>query len=381
LEEPYINDKNTETRWASFENIRGEKGRGGMQNAGAKGSAFRHIEAGASVTLMETESSGVVDRIWLSLQDRSPENLRSLRIDMYWDDAEKPAVSAPLGDFFGANLGLPVRFESCLLSNPEGRSFNSFFKMPFFRGAKIVLTNESEKRSERFFYYVYYSLKPLDPEKALYFHTHWRRENPTTIGRDYTILPKLEGEGKFIGLSAGVRVNKGYEDSWFGEGEMKFYLDGDTAWPTLCGTGTEDYLGTAWGQGEFYNSTSGSLISNMEKGLFSFYCFHVKDSVYFHKDIRVTLQVMGGAEKYKLLKLIDKGLPVKIVSRDGKDFSQLYEKEFSLERDSEEGWYNYYREDDFSSAAYFYYNSPVNGLPPLPPLKARTADLENIGLC
>jgi hypothetical protein len=375
--ELFLKEKDRSVRWASFENPLGEKGRAGRENNGAKGRPFGSVEAGASVVLMRAEGSGIVERIWMTIDERDPEMLRSLRLDMFWDSSEKPAVSVPLGDFFGANMGLPVSFESLFFSNPEGRSFNSFIKMPFAKGAKIVLTNESSRRVTRLFDYICYALCPL-PEPALYFHAWWNRENPNKLEHDYTILSKLEGEGKFIGVNMGVRANAGYEDSWFGEGEVKIYLDGDENHPTLCGTGTEDYIGTAWGQGKFINSTQGCLISDTRRGLFSFYRFHVSDPIYFYSGIKVQIQAMGGAEKYKLLKIIDKGLPVKIVSSDSGELKHLYGKDFVLDRSSSADWCNYYREDDFSSTAYFYYDKPSHELPPLPSLSARIANLTNI---
>jgi hypothetical protein len=366
------------TRWASFENPLGEKGRGGMENRGAKGRPFGALPAGSSVVLMRAEGSGVVERIWLTLENRTPETLRSLRLDMYWDGAGKAAVSAPLGDFFGANMGLPVAFENALFSNPEGRSFNSFVKMPFLRGARIVLTNESAVDITHLYYCVHYSLCPL-PEPLLYFHAWWNRENPNKLGRDYNILGKLKGEGKFIGVNLGVRTNPGYGDSWFGEGEVKIYLDGDEIYPTLCGTGTEDYIGTAWGQGTFANLAQGCLVSDSPRGLYSFYRLHHRDPVCFHSDIKVRIQAMGGAEKHKLMKIVEAGLPVQIVSVDGGVLEHLHERPFTLDRASPEGGYNYYREDDYSSTAYFYYHKPSSDLPPLPPLDQRVADLGGQG--
>jgi hypothetical protein len=362
------------TRWASFENPLGEKGRGGTENRGAKGRAFGAVDPNSSLVLMRAEGSGAVERIWITLEDRDSETLRSLRLDMYWDGSDKPAVSAPLGDFFGANMGLPVSFENVFFSNPEGRSFNSFITMPFLRSAKIVLTNESSRKIKRLFYYVHYTLFPL-PDSVLYFHAWWNRENPNKLGQDYTILPHLEGEGKFIGVNMGVRTNPGYEDSWFGEGEVKIYLDGDTAYPTLCGTGTEDYIGTAWGQGAFINRDQGCLISDPRNGLYSFYRFHHSDPVCFYSDIKAQIQVMGGAEKYKMMRIIDKGVPAEIVSCDGEKMEHLYGKGFTLDRESPEGWYNYFREDDFSSTAYFYYHKPASDLPPLPSPAARISNL------
>src|SRR5215207_8973973 len=133
-----------ETRWASGENPKGEKGRAAQASGGRKGSPTVAVKAGESFTLAEAAgASGTVRRIWMTFWDRSPRMLRSLRVDMYWDGAGRPAVSAPLGDFFGVGLGRMVPFQSALFSNPEGRSFNCVIPMPFRTGMKIVLTNES----------------------------------------------------------------------------------------------------------------------------------------------------------------------------------------------------------------------------------------------
>jgi hypothetical protein len=323
---------------------------------------------------MLAEGPGVVERIWLTLENRSPEMLRSLRLDMYWDGSGKAAVSAPLGDFFGANMGVALAFENALFSNPEGRSFNSFVKMPFLRNARIVLTNESSVDITHLYYCVHYSLCPL-PESVLYFHTWWNRENPNRLGQDYTILDKLRGEGKFIGVNMGVRTNPGYGDSWFGEGEVKICLDGDEIYPTLCGTGTEDYIGTAWGQGTFSNQTQGCLLADSQRGLYSFYRLHHRDPVCFNSDIKVRIQAMGGADKQKLMRIIDAGLPVQIVSLDNGTLEHLYERPFTLDQAAPEGGYNYFREDDYSSTAYFYYHKPSSELPPLPPRESRIPHL------
>jgi hypothetical protein len=365
MQELYLKKPGAQTRWANFENPLGEKGGGGKTNLGAKGRACQPVEPGQTWTLMETTGSGTVDQIWLTVPDRSALLLRSLRIDMYWDGAEKPAVSCPVGDFFGATLGRPVAFESAFLVNPDGRSFNSFFKMPFLKGAKITCTNESDTRISHFFYNVLYTLRPMPENDILYFHAFFNRENRTKLGIDYTILPKIQGEGQILGVNFGVQTDPVYGVTWMGEGEVKVYLDGDDEYPTLCGTGVEDYTNNAWGFGKPAN-LGGCLIEDRGAGIYSFYRFHLHDWILFHKEARMTIQCLGGAEKYELLRAIDKGAPVKII-RDG--------KEFVLDRNSKEGGYNFYREDDYSSTVYLYLDKPVSDLPPLMPLEQRTADL------
>ncbi|MCL2461300.1 MAG: DUF2961 domain-containing protein [Defluviitaleaceae bacterium] len=366
-------ERNSLTRSVTPENPGGLKGRAGMENGGAKGRAFGTVEAGETCALFDITGSGVINRFWMTVSDRSPSMLRSLKIEMFWDDSEKPAVSAPLGDFFCAGLGKTAPFESFLFSNPEGRSFNCFAQMPFLSAARITLTNESEKRINTY-YDIAYTLKELDKDNTLYFHCFWNRENKTRLAGDYCVLGRVAGAGRFLGASFGVAADKIYGNSWFGEGEAKFYIDGDGEFPTLCGTGTEDFIGSAWGQGRFSNMTQGSPIADGESGEFSFYRFHLHDPIFFHRDIRVTIQNMGGAMRDDLLAIMGRGAACKIVSRDaGGSFVKLYQTDFTLTADSPDGWYNFYREDDYSSAAYFYLDRPFSELPALPGAAERVA--------
>jgi len=212
-----------ETRWASFENPAGEKGKGGLTNGGRKGRAMMPIKAGEQVTLAEvTGSSGTIRRIWATTSDRSPAVLRGLKIEMFWDGAAKPAVSAPFGDFFGLGLGQMVAFQSALFASPEGKSFNCYIPMPFRTGMKIVVTNESGKDLALFFYDVDYTLGDKHDASVLYFHAHYRSENPTRLQQDFEILPRVVGKGRYVGATLCVQANtKLYRDRWWGEGEVK----------------------------------------------------------------------------------------------------------------------------------------------------------------
>ncbi len=369
---------NTQSRWASFENPLGEKGKGGMSNKGAKGAAFEPVKAGESKTLMQAEGPGTLRRMWFTLREnQNPIALRSYVLRMYWDGAARPAVEVPFGDFFGALHGRPVPFECELFANPEGRSFNCYVPMPFRNGAKVTFTNESAKDLDQLFYDIDYTLGEAQPENALYFHAAWRRERWTELGRDFEILPKISGKGRFLGAHIGVL---GHPDNrgWFGEGEVKMYLDGDTEFPTICGTGTEDYIGTAYGQGEFHGRYQGSLIVNNEKRVYAFYRHHVPDPIYFQQDIRVALQQMGGSGKKEVQKLLDKGVPVKPVTVHTNDGTmiRLLEKEAPADLAAlPEGWTNMYRRDDVSAVALFYLDKPENGLPPIAPADKRTEGL------
>ncbi|GET21856.1 glycoside hydrolase family 172 protein [Prolixibacter denitrificans] len=365
----YSFPEQTQSRWISFENPQGEKGKGGMENFGAKGHPQDSIGAGATQVLMDIKGSGVINRMWVTINDRSPEMLRSLRIDMYWDGESKPAVSAPFGDFFGIGLGRMTAFENALFADPEGRSFVSYIRMPFKTGAKITLTNESDQPVSALFYDIDYLLTPWKKDN-LYFHCYWNRDTATTPGVDYTILPDVSGKGRFLGTNIGVNANPAYGDSWWGEGEVKMYLDGDTKYPTLAGTGTEDYIGTAWGQGQFITRYSGCSLADRKNKQWAFYRYHIPDPIYFGSDCRVTIQQIGGAPKAQVIEMQEKGaklIPVTI--HDGRTLHPIYKKDtvVNLATIPYNGWTNFYRSDDVSSTAYFYLDQPTNDLPALKP--------------
>lgn len=352
--------KDMRTRWASFENPRGEKGAGGMTNRGAKGHAFDRMAPGQTYELMNVQESGVVRRIWITVSDRSEQMLRGLRLRAYWDGSEQPAIDCPLADFFTFSLAQMSAFESELFTSPEGRSLNCFVPMPFARSARITLTNETALKLNHLFYDVDYTLEPVNPQETLYFHATFGRQKGGTIGKDLEILPRVQGTGRFLGMSVGVLTDPAYAGSWWGEGEVKVYLDGDGPHPTLVGTGGEDYIGTAWGQGVFAHRTQGCHESNVESGRFSFYRLHTVDPIVFHEDISVTLQAIGGAPGDKLLE-IQRNAPLQVISCDGEGaFQRLYEQDgFVLsESNREDAWYNFYREDDYAFVAYYYLDRP-----------------------
>ncbi len=362
--------KGVETRWASPENWDGKRGAGGKENAGRKGSPCFFLPEGEEKVLAEvTGTSGTLRRIWITISDRTPKMLRGLRLDIYWDGAESPAVSAPIGDFFGHGLGRMRPFESFLFSSPEGRSFNSFVPMPFKKGMKVVVTNESNTNLTLFYYDVDYTIGDEHKDDVPYFHAHFRRENPTTLKKDFEILPEVIGRGRYLGAHIGVIVNKkAYATTWWGEGEVKIYLDGDREYPTLCGTGTEDYIGTAFGQGRFSHIYQGCPLADDKNMQFSFYRLHIPDPVYFKKDIRVTLQQMGIWE-VETKKLLIKSSPK--VFRAGPGMEEVDLRE--LGDDWPIGYYE--REDDVSSCVYFYLDRPTNDLDPIDSAQKRMEGL------
>lgn len=363
-----------ESRWSSFENPDGARGAGGKANDGAKGAAFQPIAPGETVTLLHADGPGTVRRMWFTMNRRDPEMLRALRLRCYWDGARTPAVDVPFGDFFGAILGRATIFESALFANPEGRSFVGHVPMPFRDGARITITNESDRRLEQLYYDIAYTLGDAHGEDALYFHAAWRRENLTQLGTDFEVLPRIAGRGRFLGAHIGIIAGP-VRTGWWGEGEVKIYLDGDAEWPTIVGTGTEDYIGTAYGQGLFANRYAGSLVLDADSSFFAFYRHHVPDPIYFHEDIRVTLQQMGGAEKAIVQALVAEGaeiIPVSVHNDDG--FFPLIDPPRDLDDpDLPGGWTNMYRRDDVSAVALFYLDVPVNRLPLLAPVAERVA--------
>ena len=379
LNAPLFQYQDMEPRWNSFENPTSAKGAGGQENKGAKGHPYDFLKAGESKVLLDFKGTGIITRMWFTIQDRSPQMLRSLRIEMFWDGNKEPAVSAPIGDFFGNGLGKLVPMQNELFANPEGRSFNCFIPMPFKTRAKVVITNEGTVDLNMLFYDINFVEIDEWSKENLYFHCFWNRDTATTPGVDYTILPKIEGGGRFLGVNFGVIANPAYRKSWWGEGEVKMYLDGDSGLPTLIGTGTEDYIGTAWGQGKFINRYTGCPVADNLNDRWTFYRYHVPDPVFFKTDIRVTIQTLGGNQKNVVIEMIDAGAPLIPVSvQDGQTFVGLMDSVPSADlktADIISGWTNFYRSDDWSSTAYFYLDKPTNNLPDLPGIELRGCNL------
>jgi len=361
-----------QSRLSSFENPNGIKGNGGKSNKTAKGNAFEFIEAGQTKNLLDIKGEGTIQRIWLTI-DHSPLKLRSLRLQFYWDGSNKPAVDVPLGDFFVYNLGKQVAFESALFSSGEGRSYNCYIPMPFKKAAKVLLINEGKERV-KLYYDIDFLFHKL-PANALYFHAYWNRNWSGQLGDDYVLLPKVQGKGRFLGISVGLNTDTSYSRSWWGEGEIKMYLDDDSKYPTINGTGAEDYIGSAWGLGKFINQYQGCTIANDSTGQFNFYRWHIPDAVYFNNNIKVIIQQIGGWMKDDMKRLQQRGVNFKAVTVDGpKGFYRLMDIDNppSLTDPSfPEGWVNFYRIDDYSSVSYFYLDKPSSSLPSLPSIDIR----------
>ena len=295
--DPSIIDLSLDSRAITFENTSGARGAGGRARGGRKGAAFQTIAPGERVPLADIDGPGTVRHIWMTFPPARPHVMRALTLDVYYDGLEQPSISVPCVDFFGVAHGRPVAFDSALMSVHEGRGFNSYIPMPFRKRMLMVLTNHSD-RALPLFYQVDYTLGPLD-EDAGYLHASFRRENPTVMQRDFIIAEGLRGPGRFLGCNVGVRVLD--EGTWYGEGEVKVYRDGDDQYPTICGTGLEDYVGSAWGMGGHTALFAGVPLvvqesdAQRQPDFVSFYRWHVPDPIIFEREMRVTLQQIGYA--------------------------------------------------------------------------------------
>ncbi len=306
---------NAQSRSISAENFRGEKGKGGMavEGTGARvarelGQGWKvspsiHIQALETVTIADITGPGAIKHIWLTVH---PDFWRSMILRMYWDDEDSPSIETPLGDFFCNGWSERANINSLPVSvNPAG-GFNCFWEMPFRKKARITIENLTAAEIAGFYYQVDYVLTEVPPDIA-YLHAQWRRSNPLPYKEVHTLLDGVKGQGHYVGTYMATGVNN---NGWWGEGEIKFYLDGDQDWPTICGTGTEDYFGGAWnfeqpkGQYAPFSTHYLGLCQVIKPdGLyrsqqrFGMYRWHVMDPIRFQQDLRVTIQALGWANR------------------------------------------------------------------------------------
>lgn len=285
-----------ESRAVTFENPTGARGAGGTVAGGRKGAPYQLIEAGERRVLADIEGPGVVRHIWMTFPLAPPEVMRAKLIEVFYDDADEPSISVPAVDLFGVPWGRPVPLDSALAAIGEGRGYNLFIPMPFRRRIRIEYVNASEQRSP-LYYQVDYTLEPSLADDVMQLHASYRRQNPTVMRDDFVIADGFRGPGRFLGCVVGVRVLDG--GVWYGEGEVKVFLDGDTTHPTICGTGLEDYVGTAWGMGPHQSLYMGAPLEVRPPGtggnpeLVGFYRWHVPDPIVFQSSLRVTIQQIG----------------------------------------------------------------------------------------
>ncbi len=290
-------DLSLDCRAVTFENPTGARGAGGTAHGGRKGAPSRVLAAGERVVLADLAGPGILRHLWMTFPPAPPEIMRALWLEVFYDGASEPSVSVPCVDFFGVPHGRPVAFDSALVSLHEGRGFNAYFPMPFRQRVRIELTNGSV-RALPLYYQIDYTLGPV-VDDAGYLHVAFRRENPTTLQRDFVIIENLRGPGRFLGCNVGVRVLD--TGVWYGEGEIKVYRDGDGAQPTICGTGLEDYVGTAWGMGAHAAHYAGTPLDvrdpagRLNPDFVGFYRWHLADPIVYARELRVTIQQIGYA--------------------------------------------------------------------------------------
>jgi hypothetical protein len=305
------------TRSISPENFTGEKGKGGMATEGTGARAARElgrgwkispsvrIEAGKTFVLADIQASGAIQHIWMTPTGDNRMNI----FRIYWDGEKQPSVECPAGDFFACAMGYVKVTSLTVCANP-GSGFNCYWLMPFRKGCKITMTNIDEKPIV-LYYQIDYTLTHI-PDDMAYFHAQFRRVNPLAYKDVYTILEGVQGQGHYVGTYMTWGSNS---PGWWGEGEIKFYMDGDKEFPTICGTGTEDYFcgsycfykpGTEEYQ-EFNTPYTGlpQVIPDKKQPKFSLYRWHIMDPIRFEKDLRVTMQALGWQSEGRYLPLKD----------------------------------------------------------------------------
>jgi hypothetical protein len=247
------------------------------------------------VVLADIDGPGTVRHVWLTIPPSPPEVMRAQTLEVFYDGNDRPSVSVPVLDYFLLPHGRPAPVASALVAVQEGRGFNSYLPMPFARHLRIEYTNNSD-RAITLYYQLDLTLDGGAGESNGYLHAMFRRENPTVMRRDFVIASGLRGPGRFVGCSVGVRVLD--TGMWYGEGEVKVYRDGDTDHPTICGTGLEDYVGTAWGLGAHSALYGGAPLDVRPPGTSSptfvgFYRWHLLDPIMFAEELTVTIQQIG----------------------------------------------------------------------------------------
>ncbi|MGH7143259.1 MAG: glycoside hydrolase family 172 protein [Planctomycetota bacterium] len=333
-----------QTRSICPENLTGEKGQAGMATEGTGAACARDlgqgwkvnpwlpVAAGQTLVLADIRDQGAIQHIWLT--PTGPWRYSILRI--YWDDQEQPAVECPVGDFFCCGWQKYAQVSSLPVCVNPGSAFNCYWEMPFRKRCRITLTNIGEDEM-RVYYQIDYTLTEI-PKDAAYLHAQFRRVNPLPYKEVYTILDGVKGQGHYVGTYMCWGVNN---TGWWGEGEIKFFIDGDKEFPTICGTGTEDYFCGSYnfdlgkengGYREFTTPYAGLAQVIRPDGLyqsqtrFGLYRFHVMDPIRFQKDLKVTIQALGWRSKGRYLPL----------------------------------------QDDISSVAFWYQTLPTAKFPPLP---------------
>lgn len=346
---------------ATAENPEALSGQGGRSNGGRKGSpCIEPLSAGEKRILLHKRGPGIIRKIWCTIPADHPQHLRNIILRMYWDGQACPSVEAPLGDFFGIAHGKRRKMITPYVGMQDARGLNCFIPMPFRKEALITIENDSDTDAAMFFYQIDFTIGDCLDENVGYFHAQFRRENPCAIKKDYVILDGVQGRGVYIGTVLGIRnLYSDHLQEWWGEGEVKFYLDQDEEYPTICGTGLEDYIGSGWGTDETCTPYQGAPLLDQANGLYSLYRFHHFDPVYFQNKIKVTVQQLGSGErKWAEAFYGRQGACYKAAGCEADSHLCLFE-----------------RSDDYCSVAYWYQELPTNPFPKFPDRKERTIDI------
>jgi hypothetical protein len=320
---------NAKSRSISPENFKGEKGKGGMATTGTGSNASRdlgqtwkvspsvRIKAKTTFTVAEIDSAGSIQHIWMTPTG----NWRYSILRFYWDDEETPSVEVPVGDFFGMGWGQYAHLNSLPVTVNPGSAFNCYWPMPFRKKCKITMENIDEK-DMILYYQVDYVLTDVQADAA-YFHAQFRRINPLPYKQDVVLVDDIKGKGQYVGtyLAWGVHNN-----GWWGEGEIKFFMDDDDKFPTICGTGTEDYFCGSYDFDTRKKNEAGvekteyTEFSTAYAGLhqvlrgdghysvmqrFGMYRWHITDPIRFEKNLKVTIQALGWRNDGRYLPLQD----------------------------------------------------------------------------
>jgi hypothetical protein len=334
------------SRSISPENFTGEKGKAGMSvdgpalkaagelGQGWKVSPYVRIKPNTTFTLAEIKGPGCIQQIWMTPTG----NWRNEILRFYWDDEKEPSIEVPVGDFFASGWGKYAQLSSLAVCVNPGSAFNCYWPMPFRKKARITLENISD-REMTLYYQINYILAPV-PRNAAYLHAQFRRESPLKSKGIYTIVDGIKGQGHYVGTYLAWEV---HSPGWWGEGEIKFFMDGDQEFPTICGTGTEDYFcgsynfDTKGPDGKNRYTIFNTPYAGMHQVLppdkiyevgqrFGLYRWHIMDPIRFEKDLKVTIQALGWQTGGRYLQL----------------------------------------EDDISSVAFWYQKEPHQKFPPLP---------------
>ncbi len=309
-----------QSRSISPENFTGEKGQAGRATEGTGKNAARDLGQGWKVSpsvsvkakstfkLAEIDGPGAIQSIWMTPTG----NWRWSILRFYWDGETEPSVECPVGDFFACGWGKYCQLNSLPVCVNPGSAFNCYWQMPFRKKCRITLENIDDKDMV-LYYQINYTLTDL-PADAAYFHAQFRREDPLKAKGLYTILDRVEGRGQYVGTYLAWEV---HSTGWWGEGEIKFFLDGDKEFPTICGTGTEDYFCGSYNfdrEGKYTEFCTpftglaqvirpdGTYNSQQRFGL---YRWHIPDPIRFEKDLKVTIQALGWASGGRYLPLQD----------------------------------------------------------------------------